>query len=119
MNDFIETKTAQERYKENTRHRIESAYFIRDLIDKSEDTRLLYTTLLDMGEVRVVSMMRVMADADKVVPGPDDEPKTVPFENKDFWKHVGIIEGLEYIRKEIHWMIMLANEDEKRAEKEG
>ena len=120
MNDFIETKTAQEKAEENARHRIETAYYVRDLIVKSEDTKQLYAVFLDILKVRKAEMLQVMMIAEKTqrMSGNDDSI-TVPFEEKDFWEHVGLIEGLDFLSQEVEWQIDKANQDEQQKERKN
>lgn len=115
MNDFMDMRTAQEKHEENQSSFLENCYMVRDLIMANKETAALYRFFKELLKTQRAVKLTIMGNATKRGPVMTNEGMDmgdIPFELEDFWKHVGIAEGLAWLKQEVDWMIKKANEDE-------
>ena len=107
--DIFNPKSAIEKQEDRNKEYLENCYAVRDLITFSKETRKLYKILCEGQKASQAIVMADMGKGTKI----DEEGHEVPFENRDFWKCAGVIEGLGSMELETGRMINKANQDEK------
>ena len=98
----------KEEYERDLKQELEFARYIRDIIQKSDDTRALWRMVK---EVAQVAEARVLQDM-----GEGRYPNGNPFYEKDFWLHVGEVQGIRLVINRITSAMAKAEKEEGQKE---
>jgi hypothetical protein len=102
----------KEGYDRLARQEIEMARYIRDIINKSDDTKQVYKLLTDMLQAYE---SRVLLDS-----GEGKHPDGSRYTPEDFWTNVGEVRGLRWLQSKVRAMIKKADDaDEEKRRKPG
>jgi hypothetical protein len=97
-------------YERLARQEVEMARYIRDMINKSDDTKAVYKLLTDMQQAYE---SRVLLDS-----GEGRHPNGDKYVLEDFWANVGEIRGLRWMQSKVKSMVKKAEEaDEEESKK--
>jgi hypothetical protein len=102
---------------------LEIAYYIRDLVNASAETRELTNFFYDMLHTEKAVTMRELGDGFKLINVRDADGNIVDrekvlFTEQDYQRRSGIIEGLGWLEDEVNFRIKQANDEDKRKAEE-
>ena len=100
---------------------IEDAYYIRDLVNHSTQTKELTNAFFDLSATEQAITHKEMGDGDKRIPIRDTKGEIVdyeliPFSAEDYHRRSGRIDGLAWLENEIQFLIQKANDEDQRKE---
>jgi hypothetical protein len=102
---------------------LEIAYYIRDLVNASAETKELANFFFEMLRTEQAITMRELGDGFKLVNVRDADGNIVDrekvlFSEQDYQRRSGIIEGLGWLEDEVKFRIKQANDEDKRKAEE-
>ena len=102
---------------------LEIAYYIRDLVGYSTKTKELANFFFEMLRVEQAVVMHELGDGFKMVnirnaTGEVVDREKVLFDEQDYQRRSGMVEGLSWLDTDIQFKIGQADDEDKRKDKE-